>query len=58
MRYIRDILLPNTGPSMSWMDSAHKILAFHLFKATINFTVSLIHSTNIYCMPSIYETLQ
>lgn len=48
LRWIVDIVLPGSGPSRSWMDSAYKTLAFHLFKATINFSVIFIHSTNIY----------
>lgn len=51
LRYIRDILLPNLGPSMRWMDSAHKILAFHLFKATINCEF---HSFNKYLLHAQY----
>lgn len=58
LRYITDILAPGSGPSMSWMDSAYKTLASHLFKATINFSVSFIHSTNIYCTPKMYQALQ
>lgn len=57
-RYTADVLLPGSGPSMSWMDSAYKTLTFHLFKATINFSVSFIHSTNIYCVTSTSQALQ
>lgn len=58
LRYIADILLPGSGPSMSQMDSAYKTLAFHLFKTTVNFSVSFIHSTNISCIPNLYWTVQ
>lgn len=57
-RYIADVLLPGAGPSMGWMDPAYKTLAFHLFKATINFSVSFIHSANIYCRTSTSQALQ
>jgi hypothetical protein len=57
-RYIADVLLPGSGPSMCWMDSAYKTLAFHLFKATINFSMSFTHSTNIYYMTNISQALQ
>lgn len=57
-RYIADVLPPGSGPSMGWMDPAYKILAFYLFKATMNFSVSFIYSANIYCMTSTSQALQ
>lgn len=53
-----DALLPGSGPSMSWMGSAYKTLAFHLFEATINFFMSFNHSANIYYMANMYHALQ